>query len=242
MRARLHEWTRPALELLAPPECAGCGLIGTIWCRECRGRTAVLSGELCPICGGRTDGSACRQCQEYAAVYSQARSYAEYSLPFRRLVIRLKYTPDRALGGIAADLVFGAAGRFLEAADVVVPVPLSPGRLERRGYNQVDLFGRPLAARLGRPYRPETLRRVRETRSQVGLSVDQRTTNLEAAFAAGEVAGLRVLLLDDVFTSGSTANGCARALFQSGAESVSVFTLARAVPGKDVSANLRIRD
>jgi ComF family protein len=233
VRARLHEWTRPALDLLAPPECAGCGLIGTIWCRACRDKTAVLSGELCPTCGGQTDSQVCRHCEEYAAVYSQARSYAEYSLPFRRLVIRLKYTPDRSLGDQAARLVLDAAGQFLESADIVVPVPLSPNRLERRGYNQVDLFGRPLATHLGRPYRPESLYRARETRSQVGLSIDQRMTNLEAAFNARDVAGLRVLLLDDVFTSGSTANSCARALFQAGAELVRVFTLARAVPGKD---------
>jgi ComF family protein len=184
-------------------------------------------------------GETCPQCARYEAVYRQARSYAEYRPPFRSLVIRLKYTPDRALGELAAGLVLETAAGLLSptehARTLVVPVPLSPKRLNQRGYNQVDPFGRPLAARLGLPYRPDALRRTRETRSQVGLTPDQRVVNLQSAFEAdpGAAAGRHVLLLDDVFTSGATGNTCTRALLGAGAESVKVFTLARAVPGKD---------
>jgi len=184
------------------------------------------------------DGTECPQCARIEAVYFQARSFAEYRPPYRNLVIRLKYTPDRALGDLAAGLILGAVRELLgpaiaERSAVVVPVPLSPKRLNQRGYNQVDLFGRPLAAGLGLAYRPDDLRRVKETRSQVGLTPDQRTSNLRSAFEAGAVAGKHVLLLDDVFTSGATGNTCARALYNAGAETVRVFTLARAVPGKD---------
>ncbi|HUF38379.1 MAG TPA: ComF family protein [Anaerolineales bacterium] len=235
MRASLYDWTRPALELIAPPVCAGCGLTGTIWCRACLEQTAILSGDLCPICGGQLSAAGCRQCDAFEAVFLQASSFAEYRTPFRNLVIRLKYTPDRALGDVAAGIAVGAVAAFAGAVELAVPVPLSPKRFQRRGYNQVDLFGRPLAARLGIEYRTDALQRVKETRSQVGLTPDQRTENLRAAFTAdrGAVSGLNLLLLDDVFTSGATGNMCARALYEAGAESVRVFTLARAIPGKD---------
>jgi ComF family protein len=112
---------------------------------------------------------------------------------------------------------------------------LGSERLEQRGYNQVDLFGRPLADRLGLPYDRKALRRVKQTRSQVGLTPEQRVRNLRSAFRAEEarVAGKHVLLLDDVFTSGSTGSACARALYGAGAETVRVFTLARANQGEN---------
>lgn len=133
---------------------------------------------------------------------------------------------------LVVDVVCSAAADM----NLVIPVPLGEDRLRFRGYNQVDLFAGPLAELLGLRYLPGALRRDRETRSQVGLTGDQRRVNLADAFRASAelVAGRRVLLVDDVFTTGSTGNACARALKEAGAAHVFLFTLARAVGKEEV--------
>jgi ComF family protein len=115
--------------------------------------------------------------------------------------------------------------------DVITPVPLGLARLVQRGYNQSALLARPLALALGVRYYPQSLRRSRETRSQVGLSAAQRKENVIGAFEARSdlVSGRNILVVDDVTTSGATLEACAVALFDAGALKVFGLTLARAV-------------
>ncbi len=117
------------------------------------------------------------------------------------------------------------------AVDLVIPVPLSPGRSVERGYNQAALLARPLALFTGLDYRPKGLVRCRETRSQVGLSLSERRLNVAGAFQANPsmVSGRSVLSVDDVTTSGTTLQACAEALLAAGAKNVFALTLARAV-------------
>lgn len=115
--------------------------------------------------------------------------------------------------------------------DVVMPVPLSIARQKQRGYNQAALLARPLAFATGYAYRPKAIQRVRDTVTQVGLSLEQRRHNVVGAFQARSeiVAGKTVLLVDDVATTGATLDACADALLLQGANEVYCLTVARAV-------------
>ena len=228
---RLDEWLWSALDLLSPPDCAGCGRTGSPYCRDCLQRTELIQGEICSICGAPDSLPECAYCAGDPSEFDQARAYAAYSLPFKSILLKLKYRPDASLAGFAARLVSESARPIAPAGGLIIPVPLSAQKQSARGYNQAALVARPLAALLGLQYFPSALRRVRETRSQVGLGGDERRQNLARAFRGepGIVEGRQVLLVDDVFTTGATGNACALALKQAGAAGVSLFTLARAL-------------
>jgi ComF family protein len=116
--------------------------------------------------------------------------------------------------------------------DLLIPVPLGKKRLKERGYNQVALVARPLAYQLGWQYEPQALQKTRDTRSQVGLTVSQRSENVQDAYQADTtiVNQRSVLIMDDVATTGSTISACTAALHSSGAQEVYVLTIARALP------------
>lgn len=156
------------------------------------------------------------------------RSWAVYEDPLRAAIIRLKYKRDMALGEALAELLMRKYIQEGWQADVIVPVPLGAARMAERGYNQAALLARPLALRLALPYSTQ-VKRVRETRSQVGLSAQERRDNVRGAFWADPHRFQRqqVLLVDDVTTTGSTLDACAQALLEVGADSVFGLTLAR---------------
>ena len=113
----------------------------------------------------------------------------------------------------------------------IVPIPLGKQRLKQRGYNQVAMIAFPMALMLGISYHPEALIRVRETKTQVGLSASQRSENMRNAFRAdASINGKQVLLVDDVATTGATLSSAAEALYQAGARRVDAVTVARALP------------
>jgi ComF family protein len=115
--------------------------------------------------------------------------------------------------------------------NVVIPIPLGKRRIKERGYNQVEMISMPLAEKLGIPYTSKALVRARETRSQVGLSAEERLQNVNGAFEARTKAlGKTILLVDDVATTGATLSSGAEALYSAGAEEVFAFTVARALP------------
>jgi ComF family protein len=115
--------------------------------------------------------------------------------------------------------------------DLVVPIPLGVKRLRERGYNQAGLLAHPFALALQLPYRPRALKRIKETRTQVGLSIPQRRKNVEGAFKADPdiVSGKSVIVMDDVMTTGATLDEAGQALKQAGASQVVGFSLAKAV-------------
>jgi ComF family protein len=142
----------------------------------------------------------------------------------------LKYKRDISLGIILARPIIDLFSTLKWEIDVIVPVPLGVARMRERGYNQSALLARPLAMSTGIKYRPRALTRVRETTTQVGLTVPQRRENVRNAFRSlcGEVEGKSVLVIDDVMTSGATLESCATALMKSGAANLFALTLARA--------------
>ncbi len=167
-------------------------------------------------------------------VFERARACVRYDETARGLVHRLKYGDRLDVAEALGRMMAGAGAELLRDADVVVPVPLHRWRLWRRRFNQAMILARVAARGSGKPVDPFLLARVRRTRSQVGLTRGQRRENLQGAFRVPEEAkprlkGRRVLLVDDVLTTGSTANAASRALLRGGAESVDVLAFARVV-------------
>lgn len=228
---RAYQWLWSGLDLLFPPFCGGCGRRGARWCQDCHRAVSRLLPPLCERCGQslREDGW-CETCLSTPPHFTAARSWAVFEGPVRQALHRLKYRRDLSLGEMLARPLIGLMDELGWPVDLVVPVPLGLARLRERGYNQATLLARPLALGCGYTFRPQALSRVRETCSQVGLSIAQRRENVSGAFQARTrwVSGRNVLVVDDVATSSATLDACASALLAGGAARVYGLTLARA--------------
>jgi ComF family protein len=219
------------LDWIFPPECGGCGKKGARWCGDCLSSSQIIGDNCCELCGDITvSAGICVRCQRTRPEYTQARSFAVFQGSIRNLVHRLKYKGDMSLGEALAKPLISDLKRIGWKFDMVIPVPLSLGRMAERGYNQAALIALPVAMGLQVPYRGKAMQKVRHTLSQVGLSFDERLINLADAFEVDVkiVAGKKVLLIDDVTTSGATLNECARVLKAAGAQEVYGYTFARA--------------
>jgi ComF family protein len=156
------------------------------------------------------------------------RAALRYQEPTSDIIHRFKYEGYFALGRPLAALMIAAWPRWQSPPDLILPIPLHDRRRRQRGYNQSELLARPLGQALGIPVETASLRRTRPTIPQVGLGPDERRENVRGAFAAGPgVAGRRVLLIDDVLTTGATMSAAAEALLAAGAAGVAAYCLAR---------------
>jgi ComF family protein len=183
------------------------------------------------VCGQpQLNDRLCRKCRQSPPHYTALRSWAVFDGPVRNALHRLKYKRDIALGEVLSHHLLEVYYPLGWQVDLVVPVPLGVARQAERGYNQSALLAKPLALGCGLPYHPQAIRKTRDTPSQVGLSVDQRWNNVAGSFETlpTYVQGKRVLVVDDVATSGATLNACAQALAAGGALQVYALTLARA--------------
>jgi ComF family protein len=160
------------------------------------------------------------------------RSWLVFDGPIRNALHKLKYRRNVALGDALAKPLADYVSKLGWPVDLVVPVPLGKGRTKERGYNQVGSVAMPLAYINHWRYAPRAVSRIRETRSQVGLTLVERKKNVSGAFLGnpGRVAGATILLVDDVATTGATISSCAAALLDAGAQSVYALTIARALP------------
>lgn len=167
-------------------------------------------------------------------VFDRARSAVHYDGPVPDLVQAFKYADRTDLAPMLAGWMTRAGADLIADADLVTAVPLHRWRLFHRRFNQAGLLAAEIARRAGKPYRPGVIARVRPTRQQVGLSREGRDENVRGAFrvpprAKAEVKGRRVLLIDDVFTTGATLDAATKPLRRAGAVAVDVLTLARVV-------------
>jgi ComF family protein len=214
-----------------------------------------VAGEVCSVCGERVlsyaargaDGlRRCPVCRRVDRPFERAVAYGSYESGLRELIHLLKYSGVRpaasVLGRMLAEAIAGLEFTFEQARVLVIPVPLYKAKRRQRGFNQAELIV--CAALKHQEARFElaahVLERTRDTHSQIGLTSHQRRENLRGAFAlpgAGEVTGREVLLVDDVYTTGTTVSECARVLRRAGAAKVWVATVARTMkdPGFKVS-------
>lgn len=223
-------WT--ALDLFFPPACGGCGKIGSRWCEECQNCVQVLVGTLCEVCGlPLQQAGICNTCLADRPHFHSLRAWAVFGGPVQSALHKLKYRRDISLGDALAANMLTYVGSLNWPIEVVIPIPLGKSRLRERGYNQVGMIAKPLAMALNLQYAPNGLMRCKETRSQVGLTKNERKENVKNAFQAGvEVREKVVLVMDDVSTTGSTLSASAEALRQSGVKDVYALTVARALP------------
>ncbi len=170
-------------------------------------------------------------------MFQRARAALRYDAQGRRLILPFKHADRTELAAVLAPHMARAGAVLLREADLLVPVPLHRGRLFQRRYNQAALLAKAVGRIAGRPCLPDALVRQRATASLGEKSAAERAAEVAGAFAvrpsrAAQVAGKRVLLIDDVMTSGATANACAAVLLAAGATSVDVLVAAR-VPDPD---------
>lgn len=226
----LYRWLWGSLDLLFPPTCGGCGRSGYHWCDQCQNQAKIIRPPICDMCGQpRQISGVCDHCSSSKPKFTALRSWSLYDGPVREAIGNLKYRRNIGLGLTLSQPLSELFNRLKWKVDIVVPVPLGVARLKERGYNQAGLIAKPLALRIGVPCETQGLKRVRETRSQVGLSFDQRRDNVKNAFQAKQdiVLEQSILVVDDVATSSATLNACAAALISAGADDIYCLTYAR---------------
>lgn len=235
MRSYLYQFGWKIIDLLFPPRCGGCGEWGTRWCENCLTQVIEIKEPICPSCGepqyDNEPAEICERCRQTPPQYTALRSWAVFKEPLQNAIHRLKYQNDLGMGEYMSKFLSQVFSDTNWNVDLVTPVPLGVERLKERGYNQAMLLARPFAWNVGLPHRPRALQRIRETRSQVKLSLSERRENVAGAFQAEPeiVSGKSVLVIDDVTTTGSTLDACAAALHRANARLVYGLTLARAV-------------
>ena len=234
------EWKSSLLNLLFPPLCIACrepsGSPG--FCAQCWGAIQFLDGPLCLCCGIPFDvalgaDTLCAACLAHPPAFDRARAILRYDETSRAPILALKHADRLDLVPDFALWLERAGRGLIEASDLIVPVPLHPLRLWRRRYNQAAELSRALARRSGLALDTTALIRSRPTPSQGAMvSAKARRRNVLGAFRVrqpGRVTGRNILLVDDVLTTGATADAASRALKRAGAAKVQILALARVV-------------
>ncbi|HEY0455788.1 MAG TPA: ComF family protein [Verrucomicrobiae bacterium] len=237
-------WLDAGLSFFYPEVCQFCrdepakvadGFVGAI----CRNNVKYIQPPFCERCGLPFEGALttafeCSNCRETELHFSSARSAVVASGMVLDLLHRYKYNQALWFEPFFAELLVKAAQPALAKGewDMIIPVPLHSIKQREREFNQAERLAKPLAAACGIPLQTRVVKRVLPTRTQTRLNRQERAANVRKAFALRDtpnLAGKRIVLVDDVLTTGATTSACARALLKGGAERVCVWTLARAV-------------
>jgi ComF family protein len=239
---RLAAAGRVALDALLPPRCLSCGVITgaeAALCARCWNRLAFIETPYCVCCGRPFEfalgaDALCGVCARSRPLYERARAALRYDEASRPLILAFKHGDRTDCAPALGRWLARAGAELLPDADLILPVPLHWWRLFRRRYNQAALLAAALGRIAGKPVLPDLVRRRRATASQGHLGPAERRRNVAGAFALapgrrGAVEGRRVLLVDDVLTTGATAEAVAEPLLEAGARAVDLLALARVV-------------
>lgn len=219
------------LNILFPRRCPVCGEItrpeGSLICPSCLPKLSLVTNPVCKKCGKEIlDPAAefCEDCRRRRHAFEYGVALYNYNEAARRSMAQVKYNNKREYLDFYGAALAARYGRRIRAmkADAIVPVPVHPQRRRKRGFNQAEVLARVLGKRLEIPVVPGMLLRTKKTQPQKNLNAAERLKNLSGAFAAGTVpAGVRsVLLVDDIYTTGSTIEACARTLRAAGVERI----------------------
>jgi ComF family protein len=233
------------LRLLFPHVCEICGErkagpIESYICQHCRSHPRGIKKvrpPICKICGLWYEGEitvdfTCRNCFGLDLEFASARSATQYAGLVKEVIHRFKYGRNEWFEPFLAELLIEAALPELrfEPVDLIVPIPLHPRKRRKRGFNQSERLAARLSEAAHIPHNAKLVERIRDTNSQAGLDRDDRIENVKNAFkyvGAERLKGERLLLIDDVLTTGLTASACAKELRKHGAGEVRVWTVAR---------------
>jgi ComF family protein len=232
------------LNLLFPPRCPSCredvAAPGAL-CGVCWKALSFIAAPMCAICGHPFEFSLgeqaeCGECMRRKPAYAKARAVLRYDEHSSRPITGFKFSDRTVLAPMFGDWLARAGAEFLPRADALVPVPLHWRRLLWRRYNQSALLAHAVSRKTGLTVLPDILTRRKRVKPQAGLTRRQRLINMRGVFAVhprrkASIAGKRLVLIDDVITTGATLNHCAKALLKAGASEVYVLTLAKTVLG-----------
>lgn len=228
------------LDILFPPFCLDCGSRlnhrrPPHFCLSCLGKIRPITKPWCSCCGlplGSSPDHLCGECLKITFTFSRARSLLHYQEPISTAIHRFKYNGDMSpLRSFQTMAGSSACLEELTQPDLILPVPLHKKRLQERGFNQALIIAKHCFSDHQNQIDPFTLIRHRYTSPQTGQSGKERRVTLKNAFSLKtpeKIKGRKILLIDDVFTTGTTVNECSKTLIAAGASQVEVFTLARA--------------
>ena len=237
---------RSAADLVFPPTCPGCGRMtaghGAL-CQDCWREIGFIERPYCEVLGTPFEhdlGAGFLSAEAIAdpPVFDRLRSACRFDGTARRLVHALKYRDRTELAPMMANWMARAGGEALVQCDLIVAVPLHTWRRLSRRFNQSAELARALSERTGKPFAADAVRRKRSTIAQIGLGKAQRQTNMRGAFAVTssgktELFGKRIVLVDDVYTTGATVSAVTRVMKRAGAADVTVLTFAMAIARSD---------
>lgn len=243
--AKIIEWWSRLAGLVFPHVCEFCGEreatpAQSFICNHCRTHPRAVRKvrpPICKVCGLWYEGEitidfTCRNCFDLELEFASARAAVQYYGLVKQVIHRFKYNRNEWFEPFLAELLIESAAPELrmEPVDLIVPIPLHPRKQRGRGFNQAERLARRLSEATAIPARADLMQRVRDTDTQAHLDRDDRVANVKNAFAyvaREKLSKKRVLLIDDVLTTGLTASSCAKELLKNGASEVRVWTVAR---------------
>lgn len=226
------DYLASALNIIYPLTCGGCDAPGSTVCADCIDAfLAVDEATSCPFCGrALATASECGACLSEKRYFSAGHFGFLFSGPLRTALLAFKFRDRKDVGRFLIHLLHNKLKRLADRFDAIVPLPVTEGRLRERGFNQTYVLAEEIARITGKPLDYRSLVKTRETRDQYTLGRDERRKNIQGIFSVDcseSLRGRRILLVDDLFTTGSTVSEASRTLLRAKVAVVEVFALAR---------------